>query len=415
MNRGEFQSSLVQQMIWSGSSTGTATGVGSGGGAGSLMGSLKPCHEDQEASPNMPSLSSPSLIFSQQFQHSSPGLVPMNGTAGAAASLPSLHDGGGGGHESSMPESWSQLLLGGLAGDQERYSATAALLSKGLENWGDHAAAAAASACMVGGMKEEGSMAQAAATAAAAAYSFYGSHLAGDHQHEIQAAAAGGGASNKSQLSQMLMASSPRSCITTSLGSNMLDFSNTAAPPELRSHHHNSDNSSECNSTATGSALKKARVQASSSAQSTLKVRKERLGDRITALHQIVSPFGKTDTASVLQETIGYIRFLLSQIEALSYPYMGDANGTGPMQNGPVGERNPGLFPEYPGQLLNHNGNTGAQQPAAQPEQQGANDDGKKDLRSRGLCLVPVSCTSHFGGDNAADYWAPAPLGGILR
>ncbi|EEE62815.1 hypothetical protein OsJ_17618 [Oryza sativa Japonica Group] len=393
MNRGEFQSSLVQQMIWSGSSTGTATGVGSGGGAGSLMGSLKPCHEDQEASPNMPSLSSPSLIFSQQFQHSSPGLVPMNGTAGAAASLPSLHDGGGGGHESSMPESWSQLLLGGLAGDQERYSATAALLSKGLENWGDHAAAAAASACMVGGMKEEGSMAQAAATAAAAAYSFYGSHLAGDHQHEIQAAAAGGGASNKSQLSQMLMASSPRSCITTSLGSNMLDFSNTAAPPELRSHHHNSDNSSECNSTATGSALKKARVQASSSAQSTLKVRKERLGDRITALHQIVSPFGK----------------------ALSYPYMGDANGTGPMQNGPVGERNPGLFPEYPGQLLNHNGNTGAQQPAAQPEQQGANDDGKKDLRSRGLCLVPVSCTSHFGGDNAADYWAPAPLGGILR
>jgi hypothetical protein len=43
------------------------------------------------------------------------------------------------------------------------------------------------------------------------------------------------------------------------------------------------------------------------------------------------------------------------------------------------------------------------------------NDETKKDLRSRGLCLVPVSCTSHFGGDNAADYWAPAPLGGILR
>ncbi|XP_006655114.2 transcription factor bHLH68-like isoform X1 [Oryza brachyantha] len=401
MNRGEFQSSLVQQMIWSGSGTGTATA------AGGLMGSLKPCHEpDQEASPNMPSLSSPSLIFSQQFQHGSSGLVPMNGAG--TASLPSLHDGGG---QENLPESWSQLLLGGLAGDQERYSATAALLSKGLENWGDHAPAASA-ACMAaaGAMKEEASMAQAATTAAAAAaYSFYGSHLAGDQHDQIQAAA--GGAS-KSQLSQMLLASSPRSCITTS---NMLDFSNTAAPPELRSHHHNSDNSSECNSTATGSALKKARVQASSSAQSTLKVRKERLGDRITALHQIVSPFGKTDTASVLQETIGYIRFLLSQIEALSYPYMGDANGTGPTQNGPGGERNPGLFPEYPGQLLNHNGNTGAQQPAAQPEQQGVNEEGKRDLRSRGLCLVPVSCTSHFGGDNAADYWAPAPLGGILR
>ncbi|KAG0517439.1 hypothetical protein BDA96_09G089600 [Sorghum bicolor] len=257
-----------------------------------------------------------------------------------------------------------------------------------------------------GGMKEEGSaMPQ-------PPYNFYGSHshlAAGDHEMP-----APGGAS-KAQLSQMLLASSPRSCITTSLGSNMLDFSNSAPLPELKSHHHNSDNSSECNSTATGSANKKPRVQASSSAQSTLKVRKERLGDRITALHQIVSPFGKTDTASVLQETIGYIRFLLGQIEALSYPYMG--HGTS-IQNGPIGERNPaGLFPEFPGQLLNHNNNTGAQQPAAvQPdEQQGVNDDMKKDLRSRGLCLVPVSCTSHFGGDNAADYWAPAPLGGILR
>ncbi|KAL5231103.1 hypothetical protein ABZP36_029879 [Zizania latifolia] len=312
MNRGEFQSSLVQQMIWSGGLAGTTT-------SSCMMGSWKPpCHEDQEAaSPNMPSLSSPSAIFSQKFAHSSSGLVPMNG---GATSLPSLHDGGSS-PENHITESWSHLLLGGLAGDQERYSATAALLSKGLENWGDHAAAAA-SACVVG-TKEEGSMAQAASTASAA-YSFYGSsHLAGD-QHEIQT----GGGAKSSKLSQMLLASSPRSCITTSLGSSMLDFSNTAPTAERRSHgHHNSDNSSECNSTATGSALKKARVQASSSEQSTLKVRKERLGDRVTALHQIVSPFGKTDTASVLQETIGYIRFLLGQIEALSYPYLGDSNG----------------------------------------------------------------------------------------
>ncbi|KAF8725510.1 hypothetical protein HU200_020040 [Digitaria exilis] len=391
MNIGEFQTSLVQQMIWS--------GTGSGGNTNTSSSSLKPCREDQEASPNqLPPLSSPSVLFSQQFPHTSSGhLVHMNGTA-AAGSLPSsLHDG----QDSHMPESWSQMLLGGLVGDHERYSsATAsALLSKGLaaeSSWGDQAVAAAA-------LKEEGSgMPQ------PAAYNFYGSHLAaGDH--EMPAAA-------KSQLSQMLLASSPRSCITTSLGSNMLDFSNSAPAPEMRSHHHHSDNSSECNSTATGSAIKKPRVQASSSAQSTLKVRKERLGDRITALHQIVSPFGKTDTASVLQETIGYIRFLLSQIEALSYPYMGHGNGTS-MQNGPMGDRNPaGLFPEYPGQLLNHNSNTGAQQPASQPdEQQAVNDEAKKDLRSRGLCLVPVSCTSHFGGDNAADYWAPAPLSGILR
>lgn len=389
MNRGEFQTSLVQQMIWSGAGSGGNTTASS-----NIMSSLKPCHEDQESSPNnLPSLSSPSVLFSASSQ-----LVHLNGAAGP---LPSLDDDGSG-QENNMTESWSQMILGGLVGDHERYGATAALLSKGLENWGDQEETGGA--CMVG-MKEEGS-----GMPRQAAYNFYGTtHVAGDH--EMPAA---GGANNKSQLSQMLLASSPRSCITTSLGSNMLDFTNTTPVPELRSHHHQSDNSSECNSTATGSAIKKPRVQASSSAQSTLKVRKERLGDRITALHQIVSPFGKTDTASVLQETIGYIRFLLGQIEALSYPYMGHGHGTS-VQNGPTGEMNHGLFPEYPGQLLNHNNNTGTHQPAVQPdEQQGLNEEAKNDLRSRGLCLVPVSCTSHFG-DNAADYWGPAPLGGILR
>lgn len=48
----------------------------------------------------------------------------------------------------------------------------------------------------------------------------------------------------------------------------------------------------------------------------------------------------------------------------------------------------------------------------------------RKDLRSRGLCLVPVSCTSHLADDNgASDFWAvaaappappPPPLAGII-
>ncbi|CAL9751798.1 unnamed protein product, partial [Musa acuminata subsp. burmannicoides] len=54
-------------------------------------------------------------------------------------------------------------------------------------------------------------------------------------------------------------------------------------------------------------AFKKARLEGSSSPKSNPKVRKQKLGERITALHQIVSPFGKTDTASVLLEAIGYI------------------------------------------------------------------------------------------------------------
>ncbi|KAL7153325.1 hypothetical protein ABFS83_04G160800 [Erythranthe nasuta] len=43
-------------------------------------------------------------------------------------------------------------------------------------------------------------------------------------------------------------------------------------------------------------------------------VRKEKMGDRVTALQQLVSPFGKTDTASVLSDAIEYIKFLHEQI-----------------------------------------------------------------------------------------------------
>ncbi|KAJ9688378.1 hypothetical protein PVL29_014191 [Vitis rotundifolia] len=126
----------------------------------------------------------------------------------------------------------------------------------------------------------------------------------------------------------------------------MLDFSSNKADVK----HPQPDRSSECNSTATGGALKKARVQASPT-QPTFKVRKEKLGDRITALHQLVSPFGKTDTASVLLEAIGYIRFLQSQIEALSLPYLGSGSGNMRQQPSSVqGERNC-IFPEDPGQV----------------------------------------------------------------
>ncbi|XP_057447171.1 transcription factor bHLH68 isoform X2 [Lotus japonicus] len=199
---------------------------------------------------------------------------------------------------------------------------------------------------------------------------------------------------------------SPKSCVT-SFSSNMLDFSNNN-----RDHvrlHPPPDLSSECNSTtASGGAMKKARVQPSTS-QPTFKVRKEKLGDRITALHQLVSPFGKTDTASVLLEAIGYIRFLQSQIEALSLPYLSSGSGSTRQQQQQhvQGEKN-SIFPEDPGQLLNENG---LKRKAT--EGQDSQEESKKDLRSRGLCLVPVSCTLQVGSDNGADYWAPAFGGGF--
>ncbi|KAL8228663.1 hypothetical protein R6Q57_013563 [Mikania cordata] len=104
------------------------------------------------------------------------------------------------------------------------------------------------------------------------------------------------------------------------------------------------------------------------------KVRKEKLGDRVTALQQLVSPFGKTDTASVLHEAIEYIKLLHEQVNALSTPYM--KNGA-------------------------------AMQVQQMNEKMKDNPEGakKQDLRSRGLCLVPVSSTFPVATETTPDYW----------
>ncbi|KAF8040017.1 hypothetical protein BT93_B2283 [Corymbia citriodora subsp. variegata] len=118
-----------------------------------------------------------------------------------------------------------------------------------------------------------------------------------------------------------------------------------------------------------------------SSAISSSKVTKVKLGDRITALQQIVSPFGKTDTASVLMEAIGYIKFLQEQVRLLvSNPYL----KTNPHKDpwGALDRKEMGDF--------------------------------RVDLKSRGLCLVPVSCTPQVYRENTgSDYWTP-PYRGVL-
>ncbi|KAL1801935.1 hypothetical protein ACET3Z_030582 [Daucus carota] len=102
---------------------------------------------------------------------------------------------------------------------------------------------------------------------------------------------------------------------------------------------------------------------------------KEKLGDRITALQQLVSPFGKTDTASVLHEAMGYIKFLHEQVQVLCSPYL--------------------QAPLSSSQAQLHDGvNLGGNEP--------------KDLRSKGLCLVPVESTLHVADSNGADLWSPA-------
>ncbi|XP_030457050.1 transcription factor bHLH112-like isoform X1 [Syzygium oleosum] len=105
----------------------------------------------------------------------------------------------------------------------------------------------------------------------------------------------------------------------------------------------------------------------------TFKMRKEKLGDRVTALQQLVSPFGKTDTASVLHEAVEYIKFLHDQVNVLCSPYMGNET--------PV---------KAPGKRKD--------------DQQGLS---KLDLRSRGLCLMPISSTFPVANSTTPQFWEP--------
>ncbi|XP_057734720.1 transcription factor bHLH113-like [Arachis stenosperma] len=118
----------------------------------------------------------------------------------------------------------------------------------------------------------------------------------------------------------------------------------------------------------------------SSTSSGHAKQKKEKLGERIAALQQLVSPFGKTDTASVLHEAMGYIRFLHDQVQVLCSPYL---------QRLPSSSSSPSSFQHQCG------------------EEEGLKED-KRDLKSMGLCLIPLQSTLHVSSTNGADFWSPA-------
>lgn len=347
MNRGGLQSSPVQQMMAAGNPNWWN------------INSMRPPTTSQ-TSPFLP----PPNFF-PQFPSPPP---PSSSSSSSSFTMPSWND------NQELADSWSQFLSGRLVDEEEKAHSH----GNKVESWEEQVLHHSSTSVVT--VKQENHQ-----------NSFIYGHANEDFQSALP----------KPTWSQMMPVSSPNSSSVTSFSSNMLDFSTIKADGK----HPPPDRSSECNSTATGGAAKKARFQTTAT-QSTFKVRKEKLGDRITALHQLVSPFGKTDTASVLLETIGYIRFLQSQIEALSLPYLRSASGN--IRQQPAHRERHCIFPEDPGQLLNE---SCMKRKGASEESQ---EEEKKDLRSRGLCLVPVSCTLQVGSDNGADYWAPA-LGGGFR
>ncbi|KAL5212029.1 hypothetical protein ABZP36_022876 [Zizania latifolia] len=379
--------------------------MGEGHGWWSVNNLRPPFHEQHNPSLFLPSSISTASSTPSSPLHSFSSLLLSNHyplpTTASTTTAP-WHDSSSSRHGQQLPDAWSHILLGGLANNgEEGYK----------NNWEGQvlfpptpAAAEAADGSSSYNIYNNTASHGSSSTSDDAQFVARSSPWGGIHHHH-----------HHNALQQQAAASSPRSsCITstTSLGSNMLEFSNNSSPRE-------------CISTASGVAFKKARTQEPSPAQSTVKVRKEKLGDRITALHQLVSPFGKTDTASVLLEAIGYIRFLHGQIEALSSPYLGsggNGGGAGCSSSSKSqqqqeeeatrvqGERK-SIFPEDPGQPLHDN----TMKKRGHPDQDESCEETKKrDLRSRGLCLVPVSCTVDVGVDaGPVDYWAAAPGFGI--
>ncbi|CAH9101967.1 unnamed protein product [Cuscuta epithymum] len=336
--------------------------------------------ESANSTSSSPFMAHPDHIPHNLFPHLTPPQLP---TPSSTHSLPFsswIND-----SQLRLPppaDSWSQLILGGLVVDGDK--------SDGMANWEGQQ-----QLLSQGTTTFDTKQQNVINTSAANSCYIYGGGI--ENNADFLAKPSTNYNNNNNNWSQ----SSPsKSCITTlSCTDTMLNSSNTIVMSP-RARHPPPDHSSECISTATtGGAPKKPRLQPSSSSQSTFKVRKEKLGDRITALHQLVSPFGKTDTASVLLEAIGYVRFLQSQIEALSLPYLATATSHDQTishhQQSTViqGEMNT-LFPEDPGQVS-------------------SNEESKKDLKSRGLCLVPISSTLQVGNNNGADYWAPTPYGGV--
>ncbi|RZC66970.1 hypothetical protein C5167_010656 [Papaver somniferum] len=142
-----------------------------------------------------------------------------------------------------------------------------------------------------------------------------------------------------------------------------------------------STNSQTTKRTTTTTTNKKPKKETPPSVGAPVKVRKEKIGERIAALQQLVSPFGKTDTASVLHEAMGYIRFLHDQVQVLSSPYLQKLPLSGPFAEG--------------GRRAAAGIGTG--------------------LKTRGLCLVPIEYTLHVANCNGADLWSPAAAMGNIK
>ncbi|XP_028789172.1 transcription factor bHLH68 [Neltuma alba] len=187
------------------------------------------------------------------------------------------------------PSTWSQLVFSGAPGEEKRLSFDH-FEAKKLGRWEEQVLNPTLSRFHVdeGIIKQQGCL--------------YGGHGGGGEEFQGTHSSSAGGSvvANWSHMAGPVSSSPRSSCVTRLTSSNnnyntVWDSFSYKNADTRKNHLPAADHSSEC-STATGGICKKARVQPTSS-HPPLKVRKEKLGDRISALHQLVSPFGKVTTS----------------------------------------------------------------------------------------------------------------------
>ncbi|PNY02918.1 transcription factor bHLH123-like protein, partial [Trifolium pratense] len=108
-----------------------------------------------------------------------------------------------------------------------------------------------------------------------------------------------------------------------------------------------------------------------------------------------------TDTASVLSEAIEYIKFLHEQVTVLSTPYM--------KSGAPIEIHQPQLVTQASKYCLHFHLDLNENSSKSKKS-----ESAKQDLKSRGLCLVPVSSTFPVTHETTVDFWTPT-FGGTSR
>ncbi|MCO5586995.1 hypothetical protein L7F22_040940 [Adiantum nelumboides] len=140
--------------------------------------------------------------------------------------------------------------------------------------------------------------------------------------------------------------------------------------------------------------------------------RRERIAERLRALQELVPDSNKTDKASMLDEIIGYVKFLQMQVKCLSMCRLGGAGAAVPLLADLPGEGASNFLAaanlaQAHGALgASHEGMAMAERQVAQLMDEDMSA-AMQYLQSKGLCLMPISLATAISSTGARQQATP--------